>query len=98
MIDVFDRVLDKGIVIDAVVRVAFAGIDLITVDARVLVASFDTYLQHAQAVKRMAGFVDSYQLKSVDDTGKAISSSERGAKDGQWVVPRKRGSSRRQSR
>ena len=44
VLDVLDRVLDKGIVIDAWVRVSLAGIDLITVDARVVVASIETYL------------------------------------------------------
>src|SRR5262247_1954569 len=43
LIDVLDRVLDKGIVIDAWVRVSLVGIDLITVEARVVVASIDTY-------------------------------------------------------
>ena len=42
LIDVLDRVLDKGIVIDAWVRVSLVGIDLITVEARVVVASIDT--------------------------------------------------------
>jgi hypothetical protein len=50
LIDVLDRVLDKGIVIDAWVRVSLAGIDLLTVEARVIVASIETYLQHAHAV------------------------------------------------
>ena len=50
VIDVLDHVLDKGIVIDAWVRVSLAGIDLLTVEARVIVASIETYLQHAQAV------------------------------------------------
>ena len=45
LIDVLDRVLDKGIVIDAWVRVSLVGIDLITVEARVVVASIDTYLE-----------------------------------------------------
>ncbi len=44
LIDVLDRVLDKGIVIDAWVRISLVGIDLITVEARVVVASIDTYL------------------------------------------------------
>ena len=50
LIDVLDRVLDKGIVIDAWVRFQVAGIDLITVDARVVVASIETYLKHADAL------------------------------------------------
>ena len=45
LIDVLDRVLDKGIVIDAWVRVSVVGIDLITVEARVVVASISTLLK-----------------------------------------------------
>ena len=48
--EILERVLDKGIVIDASVRVAVAGIDLVTVDARVVVASLQTYLQYAGAL------------------------------------------------
>ena len=51
-IDVLDRVLDKGIVIDAWVRVSLVGIDLITVEARVVVASIDTYLKYSEAVSQ----------------------------------------------
>ena len=47
LIDMLDRVLDKGIVIDAWVRVSLIGIDLITVEARVTVASIETYLKYA---------------------------------------------------
>jgi hypothetical protein len=50
LIDVLDRVLDKGIVIDAWVRISLVGIDLITVEARIVVASIDTYLKYADAV------------------------------------------------
>jgi gas vesicle structural protein len=50
LIDVLDRVLDKGIVIDAWVRVSVVGIDLITVEARVVVASIETYLRYSEAV------------------------------------------------
>src|SRR3954453_6796851 len=50
LIDVLDRVLDKGIVIDAWVRISLVGIDLITVEARGVVASIDTYLKYADAV------------------------------------------------
>jgi len=53
VIDVLDRVLDKGIVIDAYVRVSVAGIDLLSVDARVVVASVVTYLQYADAIGAM---------------------------------------------
>ena len=50
LIDVLDRVLDKGIVIDAWVRVSLVGIDLVTVEARIVVASIDTYLRFSEAV------------------------------------------------
>ena len=50
LIDVLDRVLDKGIVIDAWMRISLAGIDLITVEARIVVASIDTYLKYADRV------------------------------------------------
>jgi hypothetical protein len=51
--DVLDVVLDKGIVIDAYVRVAVVGIELLTIDARVVIASVDTYLRFAEAVNRL---------------------------------------------
>jgi hypothetical protein len=54
LIDVLDRVLDKGIVIDAWVRVSLVGIDLITVEARIVVASIDTYLKYSEAVGHSA--------------------------------------------
>jgi hypothetical protein len=50
VIDVLDHVLDKGIVIDAWMKVSLVGIDLLTVEARVLVASIETYVQQAEAV------------------------------------------------
>lgn len=54
LIDVLDRVLDKGIVIDAWVRVSLVGIDLLTVEARVVVASIDTYIKFSEAVGQIA--------------------------------------------
>ena len=50
LIDILDRVLDKSIVVDAWVRISLVGIDLITVEARIVVASIDTYLKYAEAV------------------------------------------------
>lgn len=55
LIDVLDRVLDKGIVIDAYVRVSLVGIDLVSVEARIVVASVETYLKFADAIG-IAGF------------------------------------------
>jgi hypothetical protein len=51
--DVLEVVLDKGIVIDAYVRVAVVGIELLTIDARIVIASVDTYLRFAEAVNRL---------------------------------------------
>jgi gas vesicle structural protein len=51
--DVLDVILDKGLVIDAFVRVSVVGIELLTIDARIVVASVDTYLRYAEAVNRL---------------------------------------------
>ena len=51
--EVLDVLLDKGLVIDAFVRVSVVGIELLTIDARVVVASVDTYLRFAEAVNRL---------------------------------------------
>jgi len=48
--EVVDRILDKGVVIDAWVRVSLVGIELIAVEARVVIAGVDTYLKYAEAV------------------------------------------------
>jgi hypothetical protein len=53
VIDVLDRVLDKGIVIDGWVRVSLVGIDLITVEMRIFVASIETYLRHAHDLSQV---------------------------------------------
>ena len=83
LIDVLDRVLDKGIVIDAWVRVSLVGIDLITVEARVVVASIDTYLKYSEAVGTVAPaarpavleFVAEKERVEVNGRAKAISSN-----------------------
>src|SRR3954464_14084930 len=51
--DVVDVILDKGLVIDAYVRVSLIGIEILTIDARIVVASVDTYLRFAEAVNRL---------------------------------------------
>jgi hypothetical protein len=51
--EVVDLILDKGLVIDLYVRVALVGIELLTIDARIVVASVDTYLRFAEAVNRL---------------------------------------------
>jgi hypothetical protein len=51
--DIIDTILDKGLVLDAYVRVSLVGIELLTIDARVVIASVDTYLRFAEAVNRL---------------------------------------------
>ena len=54
LIDVLDRVLDKGIVIDAWIGVSLVGIDLVTIEARVVVASIETYLKYSDPLAQVA--------------------------------------------
>src|SRR5438874_13037269 len=51
--EVIDVILDKGLVIDAYVRVSVVGIEVLTIDARIVIASVDTYLRFAEAVNRL---------------------------------------------
>jgi gas vesicle structural protein len=51
--DVLDVILDKGLVLDAFVRVSVIGIEVLTIDARIVIASVDTYLRFAEAVNRL---------------------------------------------
>ena len=51
--DVVDLILDKGLVIDAYIRISVIGIELVTIDARIVIASVDTYLRFAEAVNRL---------------------------------------------
>jgi gas vesicle structural protein len=59
--DVIDIILDKGLVIDAYVRVSLIGIEILTIDARIVIASVDTYLRFAEAVGRL-------NLQETDDS------------------------------
>jgi hypothetical protein len=51
--EIVDMILDKGLVIDAYVRISVIGIELVTIDARIVIASVDTYLRWAEAVNRL---------------------------------------------
>jgi len=53
LVDVVDLILDKGLVIDAYVRISVIGIELVTIDARIVIASIDSYLRFAEAVNRL---------------------------------------------
>ena len=59
--DVIDTILDKGLVVDAYVRVSLIGIEILTIDARIVIASVDTYLRFAEAVGRL-------NLQEADDS------------------------------
>ena len=50
MAEVVDRILDKGVVVDAWVRISLVGIEILAIEARVVVASVDTFLKYAEAV------------------------------------------------
>ena len=71
--DVVDIILDKGLVIDAYVRVSLVGIELLTIDARIVIASVDTYLRFAEATNRL----DLYE-KGGKDLGEAIGDLQEG--------------------
>jgi gas vesicle structural protein len=51
--DVVEIILDKGLVIDAYIRVSLVGIEVLTIDARIVIASVDTYLRFAEATNRL---------------------------------------------
>jgi gas vesicle structural protein len=84
--DVIDVILDKGLVIDAYVRVSLIGIEILTIDARIVIASVDTYLRFAEAVNRLdiAREDDSQGLPELLDTmgEKGASSKTKGAIEG----------------
>ncbi|MFC4558038.1 gas vesicle protein GvpJ [Virgibacillus kekensis] len=71
--DVIDRILDKGIVIDAFARVSVVGIELITVEARVVVASVDTWLRYAEAVGLLRDDVEEEGLSNrLSERGESV--------------------------
>jgi gas vesicle structural protein len=72
LIDVLDRVLDKGIVIDAWVRVSLVGIELVTVEARVVVASIATYLGYSEALSDLKQIGAAQAGYPVDAVGKSF--------------------------
>jgi gas vesicle structural protein len=84
--DVIDVILDKGLVIDAYVRVSLIGIEILTIDARIVIASVDTYLRFAEAVNRLdiAQSDDSQGLPELMDsmTSGGAQSKTRGALEG----------------
>ena len=74
--DVVDLILDKGLVIDAFVRISVLGLELITIDARIVVASVDTYLRFAEAVDRVV-LARPQNGKATDQLVGAVGGAER---------------------
>ena len=74
--DVVSLILDKGLVIDVFVRVSLVGIEILTIDARIVVASVDTYLRFAEATNRL----DLYEKGGTDLPGLVQGVTEGGAK------------------
>jgi gas vesicle structural protein len=72
--DVLEILLDRGLVIDAYVRVSLVGIELLTVDLRIVIASVDTYLRFAEAVNRL-------DLRQVDDSRSVPDLFEKGGEE-----------------
>src|SRR5215208_622156 len=73
--DVLEVLLDKGLVIDAFVRVSLVGIELLTIDARIVVASVDTYLRYAREAEHLQIYKRSEAKKLPDAMGKGMTGS-----------------------
>ena|SRR5204863_9344879 len=89
LIDVLDRILDKGIVIDAWARVSVAGIELVTVEGRVVVASFSTYVSNAELISgiTLASPAPAHSQLQVVSGGKPFvlaSENQRDKRDKKW--------------
>lgn len=69
--EVLDRILDKGIVIDVWARISVVGIELITVEARVVVASVDTFIHYAAEITKLEQAIQSEDREDLQnfDTG-----------------------------
>jgi gas vesicle structural protein len=75
--EVLDLILDKGLVIDAFVKVSLVGIEILTIDARIVVASVDTYLRFAEATNRL-----DLHAKGGKDLGEVVGGMAEGATQG----------------
>ena len=110
--DVIEIILDKGIVIDAYVRVSLVGIELLTIDARIVIASVDTYLRFAEATNRLdlveqgggkpldefiGNMQESGAAKKVGGAVKGAKKAITGGDDDEERRPARKSSSRRRS-
>ena|SRR5580765_3912359 len=81
--DVLDVILDKGLVIDAYVRISVIGIELVTIDARIVIASIDTYLRFAEQVNRLdLTQTEAAGLKELRDGGSGSKEKTKGVIEG----------------
>jgi len=99
--DVLDLILDKGLVIDAYVRISVIGIEVLTIDARIVIASVDTYLRFAEAVNRLdlsetetAGIAELRSGGSSEKTKGALEGAGEAAKEGGRKIKEKVGGGR----
>lgn len=82
--ELFEVILDRGLVIDAYVRISLIGIELVTIDARIVIASVDTYLHFAEAVNRLdlRNNSSAWSISDLGDMGdEAIDKAEGSLKD-----------------
>jgi hypothetical protein len=88
--DVIELILDRGLVIDAFVRVSLLGIEVLTVEARIVVASVDTYLRFAESASRLELTASSSDTRTVPELVEAIAGD--GKNGSKLVQGRKEGS------
>lgn len=65
--EVLDRILDKGVVIDLWVRVSLVGIEILTIEARVVIASVDTFLHYAKEISKIEQAEESGDWEELED-------------------------------
>jgi hypothetical protein len=80
--DVLNTILDKGLVIDVYVRVSLVGIEILTIDARIVIASVDTYLRFAEAVNRLDITASDYKPGITELFGEDARQVSRGETEG----------------
>src|SRR5881394_1502515 len=84
--EVLDVILDKGLVIDAYVRVSVIGIEVLTIDARIVIASVDTYLRFAEAVNRLdLSLTETAGIEELRGGGNGSKEKTKGAVEGAKV-------------
>jgi gas vesicle structural protein len=65
--EVLDRILDKGVVIDLWVRISLVGIEIITIEARIVIASVDTFLHYAKEISKLEHAIEEGDYDSLEE-------------------------------